>query len=355
MRLPDRRIVLATDVSDVHGLSPFNAAVKSTLVGKMGLTVRRCRRAPMIALRSRRADRADRSRLPPPDARRSFRTVYVVPVGPGEWPVLRDTIESILHYEGADAKVVVADDDSVDSRAAVVRAAFPQVDVIRSRWPSCGAWRIFPMLARTIRICLERYDFEVLGKVDTDALMTGPGLGRHAIERFRADPSLGMIGTYRVRGDGVPEDYSLDRWLLSHQLRYSLALRDIVDAARSSGYDGEKCVGGLYLLSRELLEAADRSGLLRRRLPWWLVLSEDTRFSLVTLACGFRLGSIGGPGEPTMVGLNNLPMPKEDVLREGKLAVHSTRRGMEDETEDELRAYFRAIRETDAPARGPGP
>jgi hypothetical protein len=113
-------------------------------------------------------------------------------------------------------------------------------------------------------------------------------------------------------------------------------------------------VGGLYLLSRELFEAADRSGLLRRRLPWWLVLSEDTRFSLVTLACGFRLGSIGGPGEPTMVGLNNLPMRKEDVRREGKLAVHSTRRGMEGETEDELRAYFRATRETDASARRPG-
>jgi hypothetical protein len=339
------------DVSDVHGLSPVAALAKGTLVGRMALTARRCRRAPVVALRAHRADRADRLTLPPRDGRRSYRALYLVPVGPGEWPALRDTIESILHYEGADAKVVVADDGSVDSRAGVVRASFPQVDVVRSPWPTSGAFRIYPMLARVVQTCLRRYDFDVLGKLDTDALMTGSGLGAYAASRFRENPTLGMIGTYRLRGDGVPEDYTFDQWLLSRQLPRSRALTELVEAARRHGYIGEKCNGGPYFLSRKALEAAERQGLLQRRLPWWLVLGEDIRFTLVTMAAGFQVGSIGGPGEPTITGLNLLPMAKEAVQPERKLAVHSTRRGLHGESEEELRAWFRAIRQDELSAR----
>lgn len=348
---PYWRTLTGADVSEAHGLSPVAALAKGTLVGRMALTARRCRRAPLVAVGAYRADRADRLSLPPRDGRRSYRALYVIPVGPGEWPALRDTIESVLHYEGTDAKVVVADDHSIDSRAGVVRRSFPQVDVVRSPWPSSGAFRIYPMLAGVVRACLERYEFEVLGKLDTDALMTGPGLGAYAASRFREDPTLGMIGTYRLRGDGMPEDYTLDQWLLARQIPRSRALKELVEAARRGGYTGEKCNGGPYFLSRTALEAAERQGLLQRRLPWWVVLGEDIRFTLVTMAAGFKLGSIGGPGEPTMTGLNLLPMAKEAVRSEGKLAIHSTRRGLHGESEEELRAWFRAIRQDETSAR----
>jgi hypothetical protein len=310
----------------------------------MALTARRCRRAPVVALRAHRADRADRLTLPPRDDRRSYRAVYVVPVGPGEWPALRDTIESILHYEGAETKIVVADDSSIDSRAAIVRREFPQVDVIRNPWPTSGGFRIYRLLAQSVRACLVRYDFDVLGKLDTDALMTGPNLSVYASRRFQEDPSLGMIGTHRLRGDGVPEDYTLDRWLLSRQIPHSEALRSLVDRAQRNGYTGEKCHGGIYFLARASLEAAERRDLLQLRMPWWLTLGEDTRFSLITCAAGYGLGSIGGPGEPMISGQHSLPMPMKAVRREGKLAIHSTRRGLDQESEEDLRTYFRRIR-----------
>jgi hypothetical protein len=275
----------------------------------------------------------------------------LVPVGPGEWPALRDTIESILHYEGPETKIVVADDSSIDSRGAVVRRDFPQVDVIRNPWPTSGGFRNYRLLAQSVQACLARYDFAVLGKLDTDALMTGHGLSAYASRRFEEDPSLGMIGTHKLRGDGVPEDYTLDRWLLSRQIPHSYTLRNLVDDAQRNGYRGEKCHGGVYFLARTALKEAERRGLLQLRLPWWLVLAEDTRFSLITFAAGYGLGSIGGPGEPTISGQNFLPMPMNAVRREGKLAIHSTRRGLHGESEEDLRAWFRTIRQNERPAR----
>lgn len=351
MSPPYWRTLTGADVSDVHGLSPVAALAKGTLVGRMALTARRCRRAPVVALRAHRADRADRLTLPPRDGRRSYRALYVVPVGPGEWPALRDTIESILHYEDADTKIVVADDSSIDSRAGVVRKQFPQVDVCRARWPSCGGFRIYPMLARVVDECLQRYDFEVLAKFDTDALMTGPGLGTYAVQRFREDPGLGMIGTHRIRGDGVLEDYTLDRWLLSRQLGDSRVLRKLVESAQRNGYNGEKCLSGVCFLPRAALEGAKQQGLLHHRLPWWMVLGDDTRLTLVTLAAGYGLGSMGGPSEPTIIAPHILPVPKEAVRHQGKLAIHSTRRGLHGESEDELRSWFRKIRQAEASAR----
>lgn len=340
----DWRVMTGADVSEAHRLSPIAALAKGTLAGRMLLTAWRCRRAPVIAWRANRADRADRPALPPPDRRRRYCAVYVVPTGPGEWPALRDTIESILHYEDADTKVVVADDSSIDSRAGVVRKEFPQVDVIRTRWPTSGGFRNYRLLACAVRACLARYDFDVLGKIDTDALITGPGLSARATRRFQENPSLGMLGTYGLRGDGVPEDYTLDRWLLSRQISCNRSLGRLVDDARHNGYTGAKCHGGIYFLARAALEEAERQGLLQRRMPWWLILAEDTLFSLMTLAAGYSLGSIGGPGESTISGQNFLPIPMKAVRSEGKLAIHSTRRGLDHETEEDLRSYFRMIR-----------
>lgn len=348
VRLRDWRLMIGADVSESHGLSPIAGLAKGTLLGRMLLTMRRCRRAPLIAYRARRAERADLPTLPPGDGRRNYRVLYVIPAGPGEWSGLRDTIESILHYEDADTKIVVADDCSIDSRSGVVRREFPQVDVIRARWPSCGGFRIYPMLASVVDACLRRYEFETLAKFDTDALMTGPGLGAEAVERFRKDPGLGMVGTYRVRGDGVAEDYTLDRWLLERQMPRSRALRELVETASNHGYTGEKCLSGVCFFARAALEAADSQGLLHSRLPWWMVLGDDTRLTLMTLAAGHRLGSIGGPRESTMIAPHILPMPKEAVQPQGKLAVHSTRQGLHGESEAEIRGYFKAIRQDEA-------
>jgi hypothetical protein len=325
----------------VEELSRWARLRKGTLAGNMLAALYRGRRAPARALAAARAGRRDRSvSLPPPDGRRDYRAVYLIPAGPGDWEPLSDTIESVLHHEGDDAKVIVVDDASTDCREARVRQAFPQVGVLHRRWPSGGPPRDFPGVAEGIELALRSYEFEALLKLDTDALVTGPSPGAAAAALFSERPEVGMAGTFLVRADGLPENYDWDRWALRHTLRWSGAVRQMLARASAGGYDGAKVRGGVYAVSRAALEAADRNGDLRWRPPWWTQLCEDFWLSLIVLANGFKLTSAGGPGEDYVVASNFVPLDKERVLEEGKLAIHSVRRGLRGEDERELRRFF---------------
>ena len=338
----------ASGLPPVERLGALARFTKGTLPGNMLSALWRRRRAPGIAVAAARAALRDRGRRPPPRSeRRSYPAVYVVLAGPGDWPALAEVLDSLARYE-PDAKAVVVDDATTDCRERRVRSEYPDVDVVRRRWPSLGPPRNFPPLAHGLRRALEEYDFEVLGKLDTDALITGEGPSRSAAELFERDPGIGMAGTYRLRGDGLPEDYGFDAFVLRQTRRWSPTARRLLRRSEAGGYDGAKVHGGVYYVSRAALEAVAQDGWLRWRTPWWTQLSEDFWLSVMVHASGFELGSLGGPGEPLLVASKHLPLPKEQVLAEGKLAVHSVRRGSDGESEDELRAFFRQARASPA-------
>ena len=319
----------ASQVSAVHGARRAKLLVKGTLAGKV---VAALRRRPLRAARAAPG--------PAPASRGRFRVVYVVLVGPGELESLSDLIESIEAWEGDAAKVLVVEDATPDVRWPDVRARFPGVDVIRARRPTGGPPRLSPPIALAYRTALERYAFDVVCKLDTDALVTGAGLGDRAAERFAAEPRLGMLGTLDVRADGVPEDYTYDAWVLAHERRWSRTVRERLDRARAGAYDGRKVHGGVYVLSRRALEAMD----LDADPPWWSQIGEDLWFSLAVCAAGFQLGSWGAPGEPTASASKWLPVPLAEVRARGLLAVHSVRRGADGESEAHVRAALRAQR-----------
>jgi hypothetical protein len=328
--------VRASQVSAVHGASRWTLLVKGTLAGKVAAALRRQR--PLRALASRTAP------SPAPASRGRFRIVYLVLCGPGELEPLSDLIESIRAWEGDAAKVLVVEDATPDVRWPDVRARFADVDVVRSRRPTGGPPRLSPPIARGYAIALERYEFDVLCKLDTDALVTGPGLGDRAAERFAAEPQLGMLGTIGLRADGVPEDYSYDAWVLAHERRWSRTVRDRLMRAERGTYDGRKVHGGVYVLSRAALEAMAAAGDLRRDPPWWSQIGEDLWCSLAVCAAGYELGSWGAPGEPTASASKWLPVPLAEVRSRGLLAVHSVRRGAHGESEAQVRAALRAHR-----------
>lgn len=348
---PDGIELDASGLPPVERLGHLARFTKGTLPGNMLSALWRRRRAPGIAVAATRVSLRDRGWRPPPrPGRRLYPAVYVVLAGPGDWPALAEVLDSLARYE-PDAKAVVLDDATTDCREQRVRTAYPDVDVVRRRWPSLGPPRNFPPLAHGIRRALEEYDFEVLGKLDTDALVTGEGPSRAAARLFERDPRIGMAGTYRLRGDGLAEDYGFDAFVLRQTRRWSPTARRLLRRAEAGGYDGAKVHGGVYYVSRAALEAVARDGWLSWRTPWWTQLSEDFWLSVMVHASGFQLGSLGGPGEPLLVASKHLPLPKEQVLAEGKLAVHSVRRGSDGESEDELRAFFRQART--APATSP--
>ena len=323
----------ASEVSPVHGASRAKLLVKGTLAGKVAAALRR---------RPRRTSRPAAG--PAPASRGRFRIVYVVLVGPGELEPLSELIESIEAWEGDGAKVLVVEDATPDVRWPEVRSRFPDVDVIRARRPTGGPPRLSPPIAYAYATALERYEFDVVCKLDTDALVTGPALGDRAAERFAADPRLGMLGTLDVRADGVPEDYTYDAWVLAHERRWSRSVRARLNAARAGTYDGRKVHGGVYVLGRRAVEAMD----LDADPPWWSQIGEDLWFSLGVCAAGFELGSWGAPGEPTASASKWLPVPLADVSARGLLAVHSVRRGADGESEAQVRAALRAQRESAA-------
>jgi hypothetical protein len=268
--------------------------------------------------------------------------VFLVPAGPGELEELSQVIESIYAYEGADARIVVVEDATPDVRRPQVQARHPGVDVLRARWPTGGPPRLSPPLSLGLAAALAAYEFDVLCKLDTDALVTGPGLTERAAAAFAADPGLGLLGTVGVRADGEPDDYTWDEWVLEHERRWSPVVRDRLDRARASAYDGTKIHGGVYLASRRALDALAAAGDLRRQPPWWSQIGEDLWLTLGVTAAGFRLGSWGGPGDPTASASKWLPVPLDEVGPRGVLAVHSVRRGAGGEPEAEVRAALRA-------------
>lgn len=330
-------------VSSAHGVSRARLLAKGTVAGKVIAALRRQRRAPLAAVRSWRAARRD-GPPPAPGPQRRLRAVYLILCGPGELAPLSDTLDSIAAFEGAGAKVIVVEDATPDVRWPQVRARHPAVDVVRMRWPTGGPPRQSTALNLGLRTALAHYRFDVVCKLDTDAVVTGAGLAVAAARRFAEDPELGMLGTVGLRADGVPEDHSYDAWLLWHERRWSRTVRDRVARCRARTYDGRKAHGGVYVVSRAALEAVAAAGDLHRAPPWWSQIPEDTWMSLAVCAAGFRLGSWGAPGEPTASASNWLPVPLDEVATRGLLAVHSVRRGAAGESEATVRAALRAQR-----------
>ncbi len=319
---------------------------KGTLLGNMVAALYRMRRIPLTALSSHRADHLNGdSGVSTHAVGGTYQSVYVVTAGPGDWKPLRDTLDSILCYEGDRAKAIVVDDSSTDCRRSVVQAEFPQVDVIRRPWPSGGPPRNLAVVTDGIRFALRHYAFEVLIKLDTDALVTGSTLSTAAARFFEGHPRVGMAGTHRVRADGEPENYDWDSWVLRHSSRWSPAVRALMKRARAGGYDGAKVHGGVYALSRCALDAMSANGDFKWRAPWWTPLGEDFWISMMVLANGFALDSLGGPGEVLAVASKYTPIARQRVLSEGKLAIHSVRRGLDGEDEETMREFFREARE----------
>jgi hypothetical protein len=133
--------------------------------------------------------------------------------------------------------------------------------------------------------------------------------------------------------------------VIAHSRRWSPSVRRLVERARAGRFTGAKVHGGVYLASRRALDRAEAEGLLDWRPPWWSMLGEDACISLVIGAAGFGLGSFGAPDEPTASANGFLPLDKHEVLRQRKLAIHSVRRGLHGENENELRTFFRRARE----------
>lgn len=266
----------------------------------------------------------------------------VVPAGPKD--NFRDTLDSVFCYTNPEL-VIVIDDTGGQGISFTVERATALEAVAHG-----GLGGLQVNLATAFRYAVENVDFDVLLRLDTDALLLGPGLVEAAGREFAAKMHIGALGAYRFGPDGGSRDWTPARRVLQTEtgprgLRHPAlraTLRRLI--AEAPGYTlGEHALGGAVLYRGGMLREMYRRSLLQ--LPEFASsrLGEDHIFGLLTVVAGYQTGDFSGPDDPMAVRWKGLPASPDELLRAGKLVTHSVRswQGM---NESEIRERFAAAR-----------
>jgi hypothetical protein len=278
----------------------------------------------------------------------------VLPVGPNDAEAALDTLASALHYLDESRIIVVVDDSGRHAEfAGRVRQLAPEI-VVRPAPPRApgGFGGLWVKIASGYQWLLERYQPDVILRLDTDALIIGPGLEERAVREFAENPQTGLLGAYRIDPTGQPRDWS---WAarrlnietgprgLRHPRRWR-QLRLFTTLAGQHGYvDGEHVLGGGYIHSREAADDMFGRGWFSQTSFSTSKLGEDHLMGLLTVAAGYRIADFSRPDDPMAVKWRGLPCHPDELLANKKLVTHSVR-SWGTLGEPEIRAIFRTAR-----------
>jgi hypothetical protein len=288
-----------------------------------------------------------------------FDVVAVVPVGPGtNFQFVRDTIESFYHYTSATNKVLVLD-DSQEGIGELIKQQFSGADVLSTRKPSGTLGGLYVSLSHAFRYALEHYDFKLILKLDTDALLIGNAPEKDALDLVKEHPLTAVAGQYPLDYDGNPWDIGFPRdrilngtttWKGIKRPFANLILRRLHRQALKNGYrTGESVFGGSYYVTKAFIQKLHDKGLLPDYRIRTLNLGEDHLFGLLAKTVGMELRSLSGKGQPFACAWKGLPASPEQLWEEGRKVIHSTRK-WEALNETEVRDYFRGKRMENATA-----
>lgn len=286
-----------------------------------------------------------------------LRGVFLIPFYDRDLVGLVDAIASIRHYVKEPHAIVCVNDcrgEEANARAERILEGAGAMDFRPAReasWPTNTYGALFCKKYQALEFIAQRYDFDYLVAMDTDALVSGSELFARLDERAGAcGRSAGMFGSYRWRTDGKKRTrrwwalYMLWRMYVSGRSDFAWLRGAVVPAARCNGYRlGEHVLGGAFVLTVPLvLEMTRRYPyelLARHRMPF-VDLGDDVLFSAFTLASGFSIADFGRPCDPLAIALDFLPVQKEKVAPSGKQLIHSLKKGFRGEDEATLRRYF---------------
>jgi len=295
--------------------------------------------------------------------RQGNRTVIVVPVGPAEQAAsYRDTLDSIATFAETTTRVLLLDDTRRVDFSASIADAQVDVEVLTGRGRSGLNGGLSALVCRGLAHAVGSMAASQVLRMDSDAVMTGPGVEAAASTVLAADPSVGALGSFRTGPTGATRDFApaaelLRRDLGRHGARHpvwAVTVRRLVSDAESHGYErGEHALGAALVLSRSFVEAAvDRGWVSERGGPRGVVhslLGDDHLLGLLTRATGFRTADFGRPGDPLAVSWRGLPASPEELVRANVSVVHSVK-SWGSQVESDTRAEFRRLR-ADAPSQ----
>ncbi len=286
--------------------------------------------------------------------------VIVIPVGPTcKVEFILDTIASIEFYVHSDYRIIVSDDSQNANISVKIKQHYPQV-IVNSYDQNHGkGMGLYTTLCSAYRYALDNFDFDVLLRLDTDALIIAHDPELPILKFFKSNPAVGLAGRY-VKGVHSPDDFdnvwhnggrehivAIAKMFTRYYLRHPFVnwkIRKLLFQAIHQGYElGELVFGGSYAFSRIALEKLNENGLL----PWHAVraadMEEDHFFTLLVASVGLKFGDLASGTQPFACTWRGLPASPEELHRAKKKIIHSTR-FWQNLNEEEIRDYFRSKR-----------
>lgn len=278
--------------------------------------------------------------------------LVLIPVGPGtSVEFLQDTVDSIVVYGIPGHRILLADDSGqgVCDRIKGVDVMSIRDAADKTRRTVTSAF--FGKVCQGIGHSVKNYDFEVLLRIDADALMVNSGSEHAAIDHFSKNPRVGQIGSYRMRCDGQARDFSWPANNMRNEQRYSLipkkralalSMKRLISEAKN--YElGEHVIAPGSFMSRAAVEAVVKHPLFGHKSFGITKLGDDHLTSLMVMACGFSLGDFATGDKPLGIWLRKIEWPPEELVQRGKAIVHSVR-GYQELGEGAVRERFRKLR-----------
>lgn len=279
--------------------------------------------------------------------------VAVMPVGPDNNGA--DTIEGLLRYCSKSIIVLAVDDSRNDDTRKFLENVDPRVIRLDSAGFKGIRGALFCSLARAYSYAVENYNFEILFRIDTDALVIGKAPEDDAITYIRQNPKAGMLGSYKIDYYGNERDFKIVAYAIRKESglrgltnpKRRKALRGWINDASKHGYKlGDHVLGAADFQSYACVRRMYDKGYLNPQIIDLFkesVISEDHFFSMLTQATGYDLVDFATGDLPFGVRWRGLPDSPQNLVERKKKVVHSIKFYGE-MTESEIRTYFKKIR-----------
>lgn len=289
------------------------------------------------------------------------RLVVVVPIGPRCEPqFVSDTLDSLDYYSVPDRRLLLLNNSGRAIDHEILER--PLTEVVATPWRGThGA--LYLSLSAGFAAALHE-PFDVLLRMDTDALVAGSGYEAQAARHFATHPRTACLGSHRTNYDGGTRSVAwarrqLARYLLRRPVRNPRSAGRVallLARALRHGYQPGECVlGGACLYSHRAVSALSRAGLLGDQALAQTGLEEDHIFALALRSLGFDFAEFGSRDDDLPMGVKwvGLPASPHELICKRKKIIHSTR-SWDELDEDAIRKIFASHRRTEAPQDSPG-
>jgi hypothetical protein len=275
----------------------------------------------------------------------------VVPVGPTcKENFVNDTLDSVEFY-CPNRSVYIVDDSGTGMGSKVALGRRATVINVSGMGLAGG---LYGSLSAGFAEALKN-PFDILLRLDTDALVANDRFLTQSSEYFQAHPEIGALGSYRFGYSGSIRSYSQPRkrllWEMSAGVakspRLAAHLASLTAKAIKNGYKlGESIMGGVTVYSHRAVAALAAAGALDDKLVVSSALQEDHIFALWLKSLGLGLADFGRHDNdlPFAAKHKGLPDSPVSIIGREKSLVHSTKY-FEDLDESEIRAIFAAERQ----------